>query len=504
MKKRIKSKILTIGLFLALTANTECYTAMAAENEINMDKEPYEVAIQMVVMPGTEITCEKDIEEAINAITLPAINCTVDLQFIWISELQNTTNLAIAGNEKIDLVQVGTVQPLSSLVGADILYDMNTDDLLQKHGSALVSLYGNLLSSGNINGRQLAIPAKQFNSVKKGFYYNKTIADRLEIVVPQEGKLRDFEKVLYQVKESGEDIMCYYVGSGDMNLMGWMVPYEAYGIQGAYGVVMDSFEDTTVENIYATSKYRNYVLRMYKWRQDGIIEKDASDTVNGNEYQYTQRLFCGAGNYSPMQMNENQHIAAENGFEYGYMTMGGVRITNSSVTETMWGIARNSERPDKAMDFLNFLYSNAEVANIMKYGLEGENYHFVDGSEDIIERNDTYFPMFYVGGNQREMYFQEPAGEDFIEQCDAQENEAEISPLLGYIFDDTNFQTEAAVIGSVISEYTPILQNGLCESEEETLEYLDEFLAALDAAGINEVIAANQMQLDAWLAENSK
>ena len=72
-----------------------------------------------------------------------------------------------------------------------------------------------------------------------------------------------------------------------------------------------------------------------------------------------------------------------------------------------------------------------------------------------------------------------------------------------YTFDDTNYQTEAAVIGSVISEYTPILQNGLCGSEEETKEYLDEFLAALDAAGMNEVIEANQAQLDAWLTDNS-
>ena len=89
-------------------------------------------------------------------------NCTVDLQYVWISELQNTTSLAIAGNEKIDLVHVGTVQSLSSLVGSDILYDMNTDDLLQTHGPELVSLFGDLLNSGNVGGKQLAVPARQY------------------------------------------------------------------------------------------------------------------------------------------------------------------------------------------------------------------------------------------------------------------------------------------------------------------------------------------------------
>lgn len=67
--------------------------------------------------------------------------------------------------------------------------------------------------------------------------------------------------------------MCYFVGGGNINLMAWMVPYEAYGNEAAYGAVMDSSKDTVVENLYATEEYRDYVLRMYKWRQDGIIEK---------------------------------------------------------------------------------------------------------------------------------------------------------------------------------------------------------------------------------------
>ena len=40
------------------------------------------------------------------------------------------------------------------------------------------------------------------------------------------------------------------------------------------------------------------------------------------------------------------------------------------------------------------------------------------------------------------MYIKAP-GEDYIAQCKAQEAEATVSPLLGYMFDDTDFQTEA-------------------------------------------------------------
>ena len=39
----------------------------------------------------------------------------------------------------------------------------------------------------------------------------------------------------------------------------------------------------------------------------------------------------------------------------------------------------------------------------------------------------------------------------------------------------------------------------MCESEDATLALVDEFVERLEAAGINEVIAANQEQLDAYL-----
>ena len=496
MKKRFLGLLLATGL---LGTSLPVLGASTDSSVINMDEDPYEVAIQMVVLPGTEVANEAELEAAINEITLPAINCTVDLQFVWISELANTTSLAIAGNEKIDLVHVGTVQTLSSMVGSDILYDLNTDDLLQTHGPALVSLFGDELASGQVSGKQLAVPARQYSAVKKGFYYNKTVADKLGITVPESGTMDDLEKVLYQVKNSGEDIMCHFVGGGDMNLMAWMQPYEAFGSEAAYGAVMDSSKSMTIENLYATEDYKDYILRMYKWRQDGIIAKDATDTTSSTTYQYSQQLFCGQGDYTPEQMVNNQVTAAQNGFEYGYITLVDASITNSTLTEYMWGIATNSERPDKAMDFLNFLYTNADVANIMKYGIEGENYTIAEGSTDIIETNDTYRPDFYQGGDVSKMYIKSPAGEDYIDQCEELNASAKVSPLLGYMFDDTDFQTESSVISSVIKQYSPTLQNGLCGSEEDTLAYLDEFNAALESAGINDVIAANQEQLDAWL-----
>ena len=48
--------------------------------EIDMDEDPYTVAIQVVTLPGTDFSAyEADLEAKLNEITLPAINCNVDI-----------------------------------------------------------------------------------------------------------------------------------------------------------------------------------------------------------------------------------------------------------------------------------------------------------------------------------------------------------------------------------------------------------------------------------------
>ncbi len=470
--------------------------------EIDMDEDPYTVAIQVVTLPGTDYSdTEEAREEAINAITVPAINCKVDIQEVWISEVANTTSMAVAGDEKIDIVHVATVNPLSSLVGSDILYDMNTDNLLQNRGQDLVELFGDLLEAGNVDGKQLAIPAKTFNATAKGIFYNKTLADEYGIEIPESITMDELSEILYQVHEADPDIMCYYSGDGSNNYLFWLQSYETFGTNSSYGIILDANEDPTVVNMYETDMFKEYCLMMYQWTQDGIQPGDSTDTNTAQDYFGAQSLFCAVVSINPEQ---EASWGASADFEIGSAKLVEATITNSTITEYMWGIAVNSERPDKAMDFLNFLYTNAEVANLLKYGIEDVNYTFQEGSDSVIVLNDTYDPMFYYAGNEADMYIKYPAGEDYVEQLQAMEDEATVSPLAGYMFDDTDFQTESSVISSTIQEYLPRLMNGMCDSEDETLALIDEFNAALESAGIYDVIAANQEQIDAYLASQSE
>ena len=69
---------------------------------------------------------------------------------------------------------------------------------------------------------------------------------------------------------------------------------------------------------------------------------------------------------------------------------------------------------------------------------------------------------------------------------------------MGYCFVITDEISSAySAVTAVIEQYAPVISAGAVDPETS----LAEFNAALEAAGIDDIIAANQEQLDAWLAE---
>ena len=81
----------------------------------------------------------------------------------------------------------------------------------------------------------------------------------------------------------------------------------------------------------------------------------------------------------------------------------------------------------------------------------------------------------------------------------ATNEEAKVSKVSGFVFNSSEVQDQMAACSSVVDQYYLPLING----EVDIDEALPVFQQALKDAGIDEIVAAKQAQLDAWLAENS-
>ena len=79
-----------------------------------------------------------------------------------------------------------------------------------------------------------------------------------------------------------------------------------------------------------------------------------------------------------------------------------------------------------------------------------------------------------------------------------QNKTAKTSAAMGFTFDNSSVKSQYTAVSNVISEFLPGLVCGSVDPADD----IPEFLEALEDAGLGDIIAAKQAQLDAWAAEN--
>ena len=480
----------------------ESEAAPAAEGEaaasvIDFNEDPYEVAITIIGLNESNNDLEK-VEEELNKITLEKINCTVDIQPLFIGDMGTTTTMGIAGGEKLDIITVGMVYSLSNAVADGVLLPL--DDLLAERGQAAAAVTANVAEAQKIGGVTYALTGYAYPAMTGGFVYNKTKADEWGIDMHDYMTWDDLTAAAEICKEHGM-YFTKYGNSSQLNLK-FESGFDVFGGSGEYGVLLDPANSTKIENIYATDLFLDYCKRQKEWFDNGYLPADQmTDTTAVQQMFANEQLFCTSTAYTPNQIA----VWTSNDFETGIVKMADGIISTGSVTEMMLGIAATSERPDKCMDLLNLIYDDADVCNLLKYGVEGLDYVRVDGTENVISYAGTtnadhsgYYTTFSHFGDPVKRLSLEPLTDDYIDELIKFNEEAGKSKAFGYSFSADMYPTEAAAVSAVMQEKLPMLNAGQVTDVEASVA---ELVEALDQAGMNDIIAGNQEQLDAYLAQ---
>lgn len=104
-----------------------------------------------------------------------------------------------------------------------------------------------------------------------------------------------------------------------------------------------------------------------------------------------------------------------------------------------------------------------------------------------------------VCGSQFNQFILEGASEDTLKVMKEDNQTAGRSKAFGFTFDSSTVKTQYTAVNNVIDQYLPGLRCGSLDPETE----LSKFQQSLKDAGIDEIIAEKQKQLDAWSAANA-
>ena len=496
--KKTMALLLAVMMLAALLAGCGNSAPAEVSGEIDKEEAPYEVSIQFVGLFEENKDVAK-VEEALNAITLEKINCTVDIVPVFIGDLPTTTSLGVAGNEKLDIVAVGLTSPMDTMVSQELLLPL--DDLLAARGQDALKVTDHVSKAEKINGVTYAVSGYPYAAMAGSFVYNKTLADEWGIELHDGMTAEELTEVAKVAHEHGM-YMTSFGNSSQLNYK-FQLGGDYFGTSGAFGGILDPANSTTIVNVFDSQEYRNFWKQNKDWYDKGYTPSDMlTDTTSIQEMFANQKLFGTATGYTTNQLaswvNPN--------FEVGIVKTSEPVVSTANAREFMLGIAANCQRPDKAMDLINLIYADPDVANLLMYGVEGLDYVAVEGTQNVITRDGTpnadrngYYAAFVHYGDPTMIKIVAPLTDSYPADTEAFENEAKMSLTFGYDFDGSAFSAEAGAIASILEQKLPALNAGAVADVDAAV---DELVAALNAAGMADIIAANQAALDAWLAAN--
>ena len=420
----------------------------------------------------------------------------VKVNFLPVSygSYQDQTNLVLASGEKIDLIVLLSNQ-FTSIAAKGQLLDIS--DLLKEQGKGIVEAVGSdYIIGGQINGKQYAVPTIRDFASNTIFMMNKEIADRNGISEDQIKTLDDIEKVLKIVKDNEPDLAPMVPGSVGTSVAERLFTYD--GLGDNIGVLPDYGKGSTVVNFIETDEYRTYLDLMRRWYQAGYILRDAATTQEaGPALIKAGRAFSYFATGKPGLVQQESRLSG--------VEMIGAEIVPPKTSSTMvqriqWAVPVNCENPEKTVAFMNLMYTDSKLENLLSWGIEGKHYVIKEGStidypEGIDAKSTGYgLNMGWMFGNQLITYTWAGDDPDLWKKMQTFNSEAIKSSALGFTYDSTNVKNEVAACTNVTNQYKLGLECGLVDPET----ILPKYIEALEDAGIDLIVAEKQKQLDAW------
>lgn len=464
-------------------------------------------------------TVPKDIavvEDAINEITEVEINTHVTMEVLEPGSYEQQINLKMSSQEPFDLmmtVPMGSAS-FSSMAAQNQFMDIT--QLLEEYGQPTLDTIGELIKGTTIDGKIYGVTPRRSLVTSVYIVMRTDVLEDLGLLEKAQNmtSLEEYEEILAAVKASekwnylagivASDVegTCMAVGGANLgenrfeddtcyDPLGDTTKLISASIDGSSSVVM---------NNYATEHYRKMYDVMHNWYEKGYVYGYITTQTDKAEEMIKSNV--GFSYFVQSEIGVETAKSTACGMPMTCVKMITLPISTGSCTKFVWTVPVTSKEPEAAIKFMNMMYTNQRIANLLAWGIEGTHYqvkdgvaYFVDGED---ESNARYHTCDFLYGNQFLVYPWDGQSADFRSIAEAEMDDAQISPYLGFSCDTTGISNETAAVVNVIAEYHPGIDSGVAPEEN-----YDAFLEKLEKSGADKIIAEYQMQLDEWLKDNS-
>lgn len=523
MKKKIVSCMLVGAMALGLVAcglkgsneGTAADTEGTTTSSNADDGEIFNLKMQIASF-GEESPGLADVEEAINAITEPEIGVRVTLDPVVVWDLPSTSTLALTSNEEIDLMAIipmtGGLDSVSNYTTKNMLLPL--DDLYAEYGKDIPGVIGDLEKIGHVGDTLYAVPGNYYAGNGRSFVALTSELEELGFSFDENKvyTIEDVEKVMAAYKEKKGDGHYAIAAASTSDTAAMLCPTDDFGDPSVGSLMGAGLESTTIVNRFATDEYKAAYEKVREWYNAGYINPDATSITDSWSALLKTGQYLGAFSGSNSSGLDGMIMNEQNiGQDVTIIRYVDDFATTSSASYGLWAIPVTCSNPEKTMQFLNMLYQDRDlsksVAALLSAGIEGKTYNIVetlDNGGTIVDYVDglnrmtvPYAGALPIYGDELRTPKYTPIDAEMIDEMIHYNETLKYSKAFGYTFDSSEYASQISAISNVVQTYNPQLMCGVVDVDS----VLPQFISELEAAGINDVIAGNQEQLDAWLAK---
>ena len=456
------------------------------------------------------------VEDAINEITEAEINTHVAITMIETGNYEQQVNLMTSSNEKIDLMVTMPAGSASFQNMASQGQLMDIADLIPEYGQGILDTVGNLIKGTTIGDRVYGVTTYRSLVTSVYLVMRTDVLEDLGLLEDAQNikSLDDYEKILEAVHSSEEysNLSCIVPSDAAgtcLGLGGFYLASDSFADATTYDQLGDlnkiisinpDGSDPTVKNNFATEEYRAIYDKMHDWYEKGYVYKDS--TTNQEQAEQLVKSNVAFSYFSQSEIGVESSKEQACGMPMTCVLVKTPMISTSNCTKFVWAVPSVATEPEAAVKFLNMMYTDERIANLLAWGIEDVNYvmgddgmaHFVEGED---ANNNAYHTADFLYGNQFLVHPWEGQGADIRERAKAEMDAIEYSAYFGFTCDTNDLSTQLSTVRNALDEYQAGIDSGISDPG-----VYDEFLAKLEAAGIQDIIDAYQTQLDEWLASN--
>ena len=470
-----------------------------------------------IMFHGSNVTDDTAVLEAVNDYIADKVGAKLEVVWgTWGDFDEKATNALLSGDSSIDMVFTCSWSSDEYNTYAKNGYFVKLDDLIDEYGADLkAAIPESLMQAATIEGAEgmgiYAVNGFKDTATQNTWDVNVTLLNELGYTLEdfEAMSFYDFGELFAKAKEVKGDAFYPFLvepmvlermvtgsiivagDSGSTNLLSLYLNQDDVSAEGPYGNVL--------LNKFATDEYKAFVTKMHEYYEAGYIDPSLAVAETSNDTrtnaQKTGDYLIGTQSYA--YGYEYNPEVLDRGIEVKFVPCTDPYVDTTASQGAMMAISTASEHPVESFKFLALLNSDPALMTLMNYGVEGIHYNLNDeGLVEFTEERANYSPWTNGMGNVTILPDTVDEGAGFRESFKAYYAGAKGIPSLGFVFNNADVANEMAALGTVAAQYALALDAGAIDPETA----LPEFLAALDAAGMQTYLDAANEQLTAYMA----